>query len=352
MQYVIPAILAAFFAFVVGLLLWQIKRERISLEYDCIGSEEFPREKGIGKYFIIQFTNSGNKPIEGTKLAIKFPVGTIESVNFSAPNLISDRVIEKSLLSGSIPLLNPKETLNVTITTIGDEHISFPEIAARAVGTTAIPKKRDSSGTIPSGIFLLAASGIAAALIFFMWWTSYRQAEFRKSILAGAEELKLDNDKSLNELKEKNRRQQAEQEKEEKEHEQGKPETEQIVFAILNRTGLSHLMYRLIETGESVTFWKTGLVLMQAFLVDQENGTKYINAMKSIIDLRDISPSSLGFNLYLLGKMEQFRGNSENAMQYFEKCKTRTPLMYEHLMGQDPTYNLENLRKWMLKRSK
>jgi hypothetical protein len=172
---------------------------------------------------------------------------------------------------------------------------------------------------------------------------SYKQTEVSKSLqaLTASEKLNSDLEKLL-----------ADRKQAEKEREQGKPETEQIVFAILNRVGLSHLMYRLVETGENVTFWKTGLMLMKAFLVDKENSNKYIAAMNSITELTEIAPSSLGFNLYLLGKMEQFRGNNNKAIQYFEKCKTQTPLMYEHLMAQDPTYNLDNLRNWMLKNSK
>jgi hypothetical protein len=349
MQYLIPAILTAAFTFLVGFLLWQMKKERMSLEYDWIESEEFPREKGVGRYFIFKLINSGNKPIQDTKLTIDFPVGVIETANFSDPKLCSDLVIEKSQLSGMIPLLNPKENLGVTITTIGDLHISFPKIVARAVGTTAVPKKKDAiSPHFLNLILAVLAAGVG--IVAFLWWTSYKQAEVSKSLktLVSIEHLR---DLSKTELLiEELGKQRADLQKENKEQEQGKPETQQIVFAILNRVGLGHLMYRLIETGESVTYWKTGLVLMQAFLVDQENSSKYINGMKSIVELSDIAPSSLGFNLYLLGKMEQFRGNNESATKYFEKCKTRTPLMYEHLMGQDPTFNLESLRKWMLKR--
>jgi nitrogen fixation-related uncharacterized protein len=341
-QYLIPAILTAILTFVGGLLLWQIKRERISLEYDCIGSEIFPRESGFGRYFIIKFINSGNKSIENTKLTIIFPTGTIESVNFSDQKLINDVVIEGPQLSGSLPLLNPKEDLSVTITTIGKPDIIFPTITARSVGVTAVPKN-NAPINIPSLSLPIAILALGITVTFFIWQMSYKQTEVSKSLqaLTASEQRDSDLEKLL-----------ADRKQAEKEREQGKPETEQIVFAILNRVGLSHLMYRLVETGENVTFWKTGLMLMQAFLVDQKNTDKYFAAMNSITELTDMAPSSLGFNLYLLAKMEQFRGNNNKAIQYFEKCKTRTPLMYEHLMAQDPTYNLENLRNWMLKNSK
>ena len=338
MEYLIPALLTAIFAFVVGFLLWQIKRERISLEYDCIGSETFPREKGFGRYFIIKFLNSGNRSIENTKLTINFQLGKIESVNFSDLKLINDVSIEERQLTGSILLLNPKENLGVTITTIGEPDIGCPTIKARAVGVTAVPKKKEPISNPFLNLFsvtLVVAVCIAAVVSTMI---------FRKQAVE---------DKSHWDQIEKSTEQlRVEREKAKKEFEQGKPEREQIVFAILNRAGLGHLMYRLIETGDEVTYWKTGLVLMQAFLVDQKNSNIYITAMKSITEIPDIAPSSLGFNLYLLGKMEQSRGKNDKAMEYFEKCKAQAPLMYEHLMTQDPAYDLESLRKWMLKKSK
>jgi len=341
-QYLLPAILTASLAFGVGFLLWQIKKDRISLEYDCTGSQIFPRESGFGRYFIIKFINSGNKSIENTKLTIIFSVGTIESVIFSDEKLINDVVIDGPQLSGSLPLLNPKEDLGVTITTIGKPDVGFPTITARSVGVTAVPK---NNAPIPSHLLTLLTVVLVfvITMTFFIWRMSYKQTEVSKSLqtLTASEQQDRDLEKRLAEVKQA-----------EKEREQGKPETEQIVFAILNRVGLSHLMYRLVETGENVTFWKTGLMLMQAFLLDQENSNKYITAMNSITEAKEIAASSLGFNLYLLGKMEQFRGNNNKAIQYFEKCKTQTPLMYEHLMAQDPTYNLQSLRNWMLKNSK
>ena len=198
MQYLIPAILTAILTFFVGLLLWQIKRDRISLEYDCIGSEIFPRENGFGRYFIIKFINSGNKSIENTKLTIIFPAGTIESVNFSDQKLINDVVIDGPQLSGSLPLLNPKEDLGVTITTIGKPDIGFPTITARSVGVTAVPKKNPA---IDKSFLPLLIVGLAfgITLTFFIWRMSYKQTEVSKSLqaLTASEQLDRDLEKRL-----------------------------------------------------------------------------------------------------------------------------------------------------------
>ena len=69
--------------------------------------------------------------------------------------------------------------------------------------------------------------------------------------------------------------------------------------------------------------------------------------MKELIEIDKMVPSSKGFNLYLLGKMYHFMGNSDLAISYLEQCKKSTPIMYEHLMYQDPSYDLLKLQKYL-----
>jgi len=64
-----------------------------------------------------------------------------------------------------------------------------------------------------------------------------------------------------------------------------------------------------------------------------------------------MAPTTLGFNLYFLSKMEQFRGNKQKAVEWLERCKTETPQMYSYLMAQDPAYDLELIRQDLLKKT-
>ncbi len=57
MKYVIPAVLA----FVVGLVLWQLQRQRVSLDYEVVTSEQFPRESGVGRYFVVPYSEYGQQ---------------------------------------------------------------------------------------------------------------------------------------------------------------------------------------------------------------------------------------------------------------------------------------------------
>lgn len=51
MQYLIPYLIPAMLTFLVGVVLWAIKRQRKGLEYEIIESEPFPHGEKTGKYY-------------------------------------------------------------------------------------------------------------------------------------------------------------------------------------------------------------------------------------------------------------------------------------------------------------
>lgn len=75
-EYIIPAALA----FVVGLILWLIQRERITLKYTISESKVFPKDGGKGKYFLLNLRNTGNKAIENINYKVELNLGKIESL--------------------------------------------------------------------------------------------------------------------------------------------------------------------------------------------------------------------------------------------------------------------------------
>lgn len=362
MKYVIPALLA----FLTGLLLWQIQRERVALDYEVVASDPFPREEGTGQYFVVRLRNSGSKQIERIALAISLESGNIESVSFSNPDLIRDVAREPRVVRGFLPLLNPAETFSTTITSRRGTQSASPTVVARAPGATATPRTDNAiSGQLLSlAVAALVAALATAAVSFYTSLRSSKIAEslstienlgevserierteedFRTRLQQEREEL----DKRLEERRREHEEQMRLREEERKRDEQGEPRTEQVVFAIFNRAGLSHRFAELVGSAERLAFWKTGLFLMNSFLVDEPNRDRYVSAGQMLLELPGMAPSSLGFNLYLLAKMEQFRGNSEKAVYWLQQCRERTPLMYQHLMGQDPVYDLESVRQAM-----
>ena len=128
------------------------------------------------------------------------------------------------------------------------------------------------------------------------------------------------------------------------------PSTALHIFTVFARADLSHRFSALVGDSDDVTYWKTGLFLLNSLLMDKPNSARYISAAEMIVEL-DMSTASLGFNLYLLGKMEQFLGNSSRSEHWFRECKKRTPEIYQHLMVSDASFNLETLRDELIKDS-
>lgn len=356
-QYIVPAVLAL----VVGLILWIVKRECLALEYDVVESDPFPTEGGVGKYFVCELKNIGNRAIENVSFKIEVSKGAIDSIKYSNAQLFNISEQASTFVQGVLPLLNPKERFGTMLTIKKAEDDSNIKVEARAIGATASKKSNES---MPPYIqsFLFTITVALTLLAVFSTWNTFSQSRITNSIekigdisaltkdidarKQKLDELKNESEKRLTEFDELQRKEEDLQRKEK----QGEPQREQIVFAILNRSGLSHVIPGLISiSGEGLPFWKTGLHLMHSYLLDKSNARKYVNALVELANVDSIAPSSKGFLLYLAGKIEKSEGNSNNAIQYFEICKKETPLMYEYLMAQDPAYDLASVKMWLTK---
>jgi hypothetical protein len=346
LQYIIPAALAFF----VGLILWFVKKERLSLDYDIVESDLFPRDGGLGKYFVCSLRNAGNRAIEDTALKIVINEGEIDSVEYSNTELLHIKEKSNTSITANIPLLNPKERVSAIITIKNAKEHSYPSIEARAVGVTASRKSNESIPGYFQSIVVALAIGITASMAFSTWNT-FTQSKVVSSIemfgeVAGLTEKIDENRKTLEELEKE-----ADQIKIKRE--QGDPEREQIVLSIINRAGLSEVIPGLIAiSGEGLPYWKTGLHLLHSYLLDENNSNKYVQSLLNLAEVEYIAPSSKGFLLYLAGKIEKREGHTDKAIQYLEKCKALTPLMYEHLMSQDPAYDLDSVKGWLTKNHK
>jgi hypothetical protein len=346
MEYIIPALLTLIVTIAAGVVLWLIKRERVILEYEIIASDQFPTRDGSGKYFIVKLLNSGNRPIANIDFALALPYGKITSIANDRTELLIDIEQADTLFKAKLPLLNPNEQLRVTVTAEGQGELPLPRLTARAIGATAIPirDERIPASLQTSLAFLVVAVVMSGGLTL---WNSWRTPKIEHQIKESLQ--KLDTTKlkdTISELQEKTKRLQEEQRTENENYEAGKPESQQILFAIFNKSGLSHLLPDLIQIStENGIYWKTGLLLTNKFAVDAKNRSHYITAMESLVNVEHVAPASRGFNLYLLGKMEKFVGNSSKASEYFARCKKEAPLMYDHLMEQDPFFDLKTIEK-------
>lgn len=331
-KYIIPALLTL----IVGIVLWFIKRDRLSLEYTITESEIFPKGAIQGKYFLLNLKNNGNKALENINYQLELNLGKIDSLQFSKRDLIDINEQSDKTINGLIALLNPNEELRTTLTIENAEDYSKVKIQARGVGVTAIESKKNQ---IPYYLqnFLIPFSIVIAVSTGYSAFTSVNQIKVNESINSITEQ-----SEKLSLLLKENKAIQKEL--------LAKPDREQIVFALLNKAGLSFLLPRLLEsTGDNLPYWKTGLFLVNSYLIDKKNSIKYVNAIESLANIKEISQSSKGFLFYLAGKIEKNEQHTERAILFFKKCKDSTPLIYEYLIEQDPAYNLNTIEEWLIK---
>jgi hypothetical protein len=164
--------------------------------------------------------------------------------------------------------------------------------------------------------------GVASAAAAGSFLVSNRSAAISESISKTAnlgevseriekseESLSSSIDRQLQPLKAERETIEQESRERKRKREQGEPKREQVIFAVMNRAGLGHRFIEL-AAGEDITYWRTGIFLLHGFLTDQPNRDRYVSAMEALVQIPEANPSSKGFNLYILGKMEQSRGNS------------------------------------------
>ena len=352
MKYIIPAVLT----FLFGFLLWQVERQKLALDYEVVTSEQFPRQGGVGRYFIVRLRNTGNKEIRDIDLILALKTGSIEERRFSQPNLISQITESPSQFEGHLPLMNPGEVFAVTVTGVAPSEVGPLDVAARAPGATAIPRAEDSifSSDVVSLLVGILAVGLTALAVSLI--ASYRTSRVSESIAKienlgeVSERIGRTEDDLASRLEAQQKefeRQESKLKERERRHEEGDPDAVELIFAVFNRSGIGHLFCELAAGGGDIQYWRTSLFLLHRFLLDEANRDSYTAAAESVVELPAIAPSSRGFGVYLLGKMEQSRGNSERAIYWFEQCRKITPLMHAHLMAQDPAYDLAKVRDYL-----
>jgi len=353
---IVLVILAAILTFVFGVILWQLQKDRLSLQYEVVESAPFPREGGTGKYFIVIIQNGGSRELRGTEFHVAFESGIIESYRFLDPTLVGPITQTPSELTGTVPLLNPGDSVSATITTFGPTGTRIPIIAARAPGATAHPKPEGSISSLLSWITL--GSILTSLTVLILTLLSLSKArevtdsisrienlgEVSEQIRESKDDFTAGMDRMKKDFEDRRKKDEEELRGQRRIYDQGGPDREQIIFAVMSRAGLAHRFIDLAFTADETSFWRTGVVLLDGFLRDEQNRGQYVSALEALVGVSEMAPRSRGFNYYLLSKMEKYRGNSEASARWLEKCRTETPLMYEHVMGQDTAFDLEALR--------
>ena len=154
----------------------------------------------------------------------------------------------------------------------------------------------------------------------------------------------------------------AEMDQRKKEHEQEMEELgatgsrgykiphEFIILTTLNRNGLGHVAADMVARGHDFKYWITGICVTQEFLKEPSHQDNCVAAIQDLIEAKtQIAPSSLCMLLFLLSKMELFRGNSIAADGHLQSCKETAPETYEYLIDNGDAYDLIKLQGVLLK---
>ncbi len=324
---IITLVVPAGLTFAVFYLLWIIQRKKSSLTYEVIGSPNFPTKEGDSKFFKIRLDNSGNQPVEDITLSIIFRISTIINHTIQTTSIPSSEVLKNDSIEFKLPLLNPKESFDTTITVTSNLYISDPEISARATGVTATQNKdQQHDSKMPASTFVIT-SVMAAAVAITLSIMTVKTQNFQE-ILTGTSTRLSGIEGKIDKIEELRKR----------------PTREQRIFSILNQHELGHLIPEIITTGEGTPYWKISLFLFYEYLIDKNNGRKYIAAIENIANF-SMAPTSTSFNFYLLGKIEQDNGNSDKASSHFIKSRDASQQVYDLLMSQDESFDLNSLRE-------
>ena len=347
MKYVIPAVLSL----CVGLVLWQLQRDHFDLQYEFIVSQPFPQAVGTSRYFVLRLENSGNKPVTDISVEVVLQGESFSFVEASKPSLAKDLVHEGGRAATVVPLLNPDEVFEMTLTASG-RNIGVPTVSARAIGVTATPRRNTKSADYIFLFFVVAPLVFSIYILWEVVGPTKKNRERRERTQKSDEAFQKSDEafQKLNErIQEVNRlMEESDGTREERKLategckeriDQGAPESEQLIFALLNKAGFGFVFFQMAQVGGTLRYWRTAAVLFGAAMKDDSKRNNCIRALEELTQI-EMRPSSLGFSLYLLGKLKQLVDDPVGASAAFTLCREKAPEMYAHLMDYDSDFDL------------
>jgi len=339
MNYIITAILA----FLTGFLLWLVKRDKYLLYFYLIESDIFPSNNKKGKYYILKIKNKGNKVIENINIKLDFKTGNISKPTISDPELINDESINICDYSCKITSLNPKEIIQITITKESENNFDNPIINIRAKGVNGQKEvETDYSFILNSIIYPI----VIAILIGYFGTTLVTKYFFNDTsnlqILDQLKDVKTSIKKDS--LSNKVNRLQRRYDSLLRLEEQGLPDRQEIIFSILNKSGLTNLIPEILKNNDDITYKNSAFLLFNHYLIDKNNKTKYLKALKDLSETKDMYNGSKGIVFYLIYKLYKLENDTSNAAIAIDSCKKVAPLMEKHLMENDKYFKIDLLK--------
>ncbi|MCU0434618.1 MAG: hypothetical protein MUC87_14280 [Bacteroidia bacterium] len=297
-------IIGLFITIAGGIIIWWIQKDKLKLVYDISASVQFPSGSKKGRFFNITFKNTGNKPITNCDIDISFESSAIDSYAFSNIKLVSNINKSENSISGQIPLLNPKESLLLTITTKEDKGLNNPSVSARAIGVTATRVSSNSRSFIDKLIILLL---------------------FVATLVMAITTLKI------------------------KVQQKNEPQQEDRIFILFNINGIGN-DYPVFISSYEKTYKDAGLFLFYKYVSLKKDNEKYLNSLIALAECdEDMSNNSRAFIYYLIAKIKGYEGKKPEAIQFLDKSKESREDLYQLLIENDSSFNVQKIRAALIK---
>lgn len=134
----ITAALTGAFTVIASLATYWITNKSPEMVYTLVGGPSFSTPEGAKQIFVLEVNNKGSKEIKNAFIQISLPSGELSEVaaNATAGVKISE-TRNKSTFELNTDILNPEDTIKISLLTIQKNNGPAPLVVARAPGITA-----------------------------------------------------------------------------------------------------------------------------------------------------------------------------------------------------------------------
>lgn len=170
---IVTAVITGIFTVLAGLGTYWITSKEPELSFTVAGGPSLPLTSGTKRIFVVEVRNTGRKEIQQTLVQLALPGGELSEVAFEVtPGVtVNEKKTEKQI-DIRADLLNPGDTIKVSILTSLVSPDAEPRVVVRAPGVIAIDQSKKSSGFLskeePESFLILIVPAIAAVLATFL----------------------------------------------------------------------------------------------------------------------------------------------------------------------------------------
>lgn len=134
----ITAALTGFFTVAASLATYWITNKSPEMVYTLVGGPSFSSPEGAKRIFVLEVNNNGSKEIKNALIQISLPTGELSEVAADATAGVKiSETRSKSTFELNSDILNPGDTIKISLLTTQQNNGPAPTVVARAPGISA-----------------------------------------------------------------------------------------------------------------------------------------------------------------------------------------------------------------------